>query len=513
MRLILREGYEEVIRRVCPYKDPDIAKCLHCDPEKAPCMNSEAAYECVAGVICVEGGEANETGLCPYSALKWSWKLNSLYKCDLCVNGYGYPLCYLHGDGKIDIELSQKDLDEIGTNLGWFYYGKADYNVDLPPILPWEARLVSRVLEIFEKTKGEYSPEEILEEVSEEWEVPEFTRKRVLWLIDLTLSPLGPLNLIKGNDVEEIVVVGLKRPVKVFIRGEGWRDTNIYIWTEEYFLNLINRASEELGRRLTLGNPRVNAVLSDGSRIHAVMPPLSNVHSLTVRRFSSEPLTISHLIDSGMLRPEDAAILWIAMEKEKNVLIAGNTGSGKTTLLNAIFGFVPLEERIIAIEEVPEVRIPHPHFVRMVPRGSITMKELIRDTLRMRPDRVIVGEIRKDEEAEAFMDTVLAGQGRGSYATIHGRSIQEVRSRLISMGIREIDLDSIDLVVVLRRWGEGGRIVRRLVELGGFSEDWMKDLGIEEKEIKDRARILRENPVYDLEEFARRYGGGRLPDR
>ncbi|NPA86406.1 MAG: Flp pilus assembly complex ATPase component [Candidatus Diapherotrites archaeon] len=506
VRLVLREGAEEVIREHCPYRDPAVARCLHCPPEEAPCLRSEGVYECVKGVLCAEGGVPEDTELCPHGALRWSWRLESLYKCDLCVNSHGYPLCYLKGNGSVDIELNEKDLNEVGELLGWLFYGEAPYKIELPPIFPWEARIASRVIDLFLKTRGEYSPEEILEELSEELLIPPYTRQRVLWLLDISLSPLGPLNLIKGDDIEEVVVVGLRRPVKVFKRGVGWINTNLYIWTEEYFLSLVNRAGESLGRRISISSPRLNAVLPDGSRIHAVIPPLSNVHSLTVRRFSTQPLTVSHLL-YNLLRPEEAALLWIAMEREKNVLIAGNTGSGKTTLLNALFGFVPLEERIVAVEEVPELRIPHPHFIRMIPRHDIPMKDLIRDTLRMRPDRVVVGEIRRDDEAEAFIDTVLAGQGRGSYATVHGRSVREVKSRLLSMGIREIDLDSIDVVVVLRRWGEGGRIVRQLVEMGSFGGDLLEVLDVDEEEVQRRAKILDRERIYDLEAFARRFGG------
>ncbi len=503
MRVVVKkEG--KAFERVCPYKDVRVANCLHCPPDDAPCTNSEGVFECVRGVLCADGGTPDDTSLCPYGALLWNG--TSLYKCDLCVD-HGYPRCYL--EGVADLVLEERDVKEVGELVGWIVHGRSDLNVEVLPVLPWEARLLHRVLELYERTKGEFSPEEILDELSVELDVPEFTRRRVLWLLEVTLSPLGPLNLIGGGDIEEIVVAGLREPVLVYVRGKGWLRTNLMIWTEECFLNLVNRAGESLGRRLTLRNPRLNAVLPDGSRIHAVIPPVSNVHSLTVRRFSEKPLTPSHLLDLGTATPEQLALIWYAVETEKNVLIAGNTGSGKTTSLNAILGFVPLTERIIIVEEVPEIRLPHEHVVRMIPRADISMKDLIRDTLRMRPDRVVVGEIRRDEEAEAFIETVLAGQGRGSYATIHGRSVREVKSRLLSMGIREIDLDSIDLVVVQRRWGEAGRVVRKVVEVGTFVGEVYEALGVEREELEERARFLVENKLYDLAEFARRYGSWR----
>ncbi len=489
MRIEATEEGKNIIRRVCPYHDERVIRCIHCDPPEAPCARSDGIFECVKGVLCAEGGNPDDVVLCPYNALFWR---DGLYKCDMCVER-GYPICKERGGDEITVILEEKDMEEVGNEIGWVLTDNGI--VSEMPILPWEARVARKVIDIYQRTKGEYSIEEILDDLSEELSIPERTKERVEWIVDITLSPLGPLNLIKGDNIEEIVVVGLKRPVMVYERGKGWRETNIYIWTEEYFLNLVNRAGEKMGRLISIKEPRMHAILEDGSRIHAVIPPISNVHSITVRRFRESPLTISSLIESGSISYGQAATLWAAIERELNILIAGNTGSGKTTLLNALMGFVPLDERVIAVEEVPEINIPHPHFVRMVVSG-VSMKDLIRDTLRMRPDRVIVGEIRKDEEAEAYMDTVLAGQGRGSYTTMHGRSVKEVLSRLVSMGVRKEDLDSIDVVVVVRRWGEGGRIVRRVVEL--VSNESLDD-------VEERVTFLKNNPVYDLETFARRY--------
>jgi Flp pilus assembly CpaF family ATPase len=154
------------------------------------------------------------------------------------------------------------------------------------------------------------------------------------------------------------------------------------------------------------------------------------------------------------------------MQSEINVLIAGNTGSGKTTLLNSLFSFVPLDERIIITEETPEINIPHNHRVclKINAEQKITMTDLIKTTLRMRPDRVIVGEIRTKEEVDAYLDTILAGQGKGSYATFHGLSVNETLSRLKNLGLTEQDLNALDLIILQKRWTsikDGKKIEKR----------------------------------------------------
>jgi Flp pilus assembly CpaF family ATPase len=146
----------------------------------------------------------------------------------------------------------------------------------------------------------------------------------------------------------------------------------------------------------------------------------------------------------------------MAMQTDCSMLIAGNTGSGKTSTLNALFCFIPKDERIIAVEETPEIRLLHKHFVKLnvVDNLKIGMQQLIIDSLRMRPDRIIVGEIRNSEETLAFIDTLLAGQGKGSYATFHAQSSEETLLRLKSIGVNQLDLASIDLIIVQRRWNK-----------------------------------------------------------
>ena len=159
------------------------------------------------------------------------------------------------------------------------------------------------------------------------------------------------------------------------------------------------------------------------------------------------------------------------MQADCSIMVCGNTGSGKTTLLNSIFSFVPASDRVILVEETPEMRVPHTHFARLTTSEGIElgMRELIVNTLRMRPDRVLVGEVRDPKELSAFMDTLLAGQGKGSYATFHAQSAEEAVARMRNLGAMEMDIAALDLIVVQKRWssysGKTKKEERKAVEV------------------------------------------------
>lgn len=258
--------------------------------------------------------------------------------------------------------------------------------------------------------------------------------------------------------IEEISVIGTgtKKPVFVFHREFGWIKTNVFFGRESFAKDIANKMARKTGRRLTLESPKLNACLPDGSRLTATMPPISSETSLTIRKFREKPFTPADLIENNTFSSEFCAFIWLALDLETSFLIAGNTGSGKTSSLNCLLAFVPKHERIIIAEETPEITLPHEHLVKMnvVKEQGFDMHSLIVDTLRMRPDRVVVGEIRNSSEAAAFMDTLLAGQGRGSYGTFHAQSTKEAVARLKSFGIKELDLSSIDLLLIQRRWAQ-----------------------------------------------------------
>ena len=430
--------------------------------------------------------------------------------------------------------------------------GKTVYVLkNLPQLSSEEALLLKDALEEFRKSAESRNsvPAETLEKYCGQNGL-ELETTQLSYLkktLELLSRPAGMISeLLQDEELEEIAVTGLgkAKPVRVFDKTFGWLPTNLYFSSEETFRNLVNAMAGTIGRRITLQKPKLNAVLKDGSRINACIEPASfSGPSLTIRKFRKAPFTPVELARLGTVSFEELAFLWLAIQSDCSMLVCGNTGSGKTTLLNSLFSFVPENERIISVEETPEISVPHEHYVKLNTAEEIGlgMQELIVNTLRMRPDRVIVGEVREAGEAKAFMDTLLAGQGKGCYATFHAQSANEALLRLRSLGLMEADLASIDLMLVQKRWTDnsGGktRERRKLLEIcetsanpnGGvsaekiFSYNFAKNeaekakrrpsiygkicgsFGFREKiiwkEVKERAAFLKEQEGKGMEEF------------
>ncbi len=487
------------LSNVCPYGLSQ-AKCRHCPPDEAPCVKAcpkGAIYEIAEGILAIDHELCDGCGkcveACPYGAIEIV--NGAAAKCDLCLKLYEEPQCILAGLAKI--EYSEKELKRIWEILGWAFFRDGEYTVEVPEIRLWEANILKEVVNRYAQLRGEFTWGEILDGIQyERGEFDKSTVERILNWIRLSYEGFGPLDLLKDENIEEVAVVGLKRPIMVYIRGKGWLKTNLALWSDEYFRNVVNRLADSLGRRLTKKTPRVNAILPDGSRMHAVVPPISNVHSLTIRRFNARPFTPWDLLQLGTAKPEELAAVWWAIDEEMNVVIAGNTGSGKTTTLNAILAFIPPGERIVIVEETPEIRDIHEHSIRLIPDENTSMQELVYDTLRMRPDRIIVGEVRRPEEMRALFDTMLAGQGRGSFATMHGRTADEAIRRIRSMGIPEEDLDALDVLIIQRRRGSGRGEERKIVDIVFRNKKPAED------ELRERAAALRDIQETDLKRYA-----------
>ncbi len=271
--------------------------------------------------------------------------------------------------------------------------------------------------------------------------------------------------LLADPNIEEIAMTGVGEPVFVYLRNIGWRQTNAAIDDASLAIDTINKMGRRMGRRLTLANPKINAALPDGSRLHASTSPISQTE-FTIRKFRSNPISVPELASLKTITPEALGFLWLVLQSDISAIVAGNTASGKTTTLNALFSFIPLQERVVIIEETPEIEIPHVHKVMLCSNAElgIGMEDLVHDSLRMRPDRVIVGEIRTQKETSAFMEAVLAGQARGTYATFHANNSGECLRRLVMLGISEADMPAISIVIVQRRSLLYDRIRRKVSE-------------------------------------------------
>ena len=284
--------------------------------------------------------------------------------------------------------------------------------------------------------------------------------------------------LVEDNEIEEISIIGPNKPAYVYIRKAGWKSVNAVFETEQAITDAINKMARGLGRHITMQNPRLDAILPDGSRLHASLPPIS-AGEITIRKFRQRPFSPKELCEGGLISLDAMAFLSMVMQCDFSLLIAGNTASGKTTTMNALFSFVPAKERILITEETPEINIPHEHQLKLVANKEmdIGITDLVYDSLRMRPDRMIVGEVRNKAEVEALFDVLLAGQARGSYATFHAQSAQETLLRLGALGIRNEDFGCVDCIIVQRRMLEyhsqkrETKEVRKVVEIAEIDEE------------------------------------------
>jgi flagellar protein FlaI len=280
-------------------------------------------------------------------------------------------------------------------------------------------------------------------------------REAILTILEweiLNESILTPF--LEDENLEEIAVNGINVPIMVYHNIFGWVETNLYFTTNNKIKTLVNRIAAPLGRQLSFNTPVINATLKNGSRLNASIDPIAfSGANLTIRKFKENPMNPINIIDSKTANSELFGFFWLLMQTSSSILISGNTGSGKTTTLNSLFCFLPKSERIVVVEETPEITLPQKHKIKLNTHDKvgIGLDNLIDNTFRMRPDRVIVGEVRTKNEASAFVNTMLAGQAKGSYATFHAESSKEAIERLISFGIEKNAIMSIDIIIVQKR--------------------------------------------------------------
>jgi pilus assembly protein CpaF len=308
-------------------------------------------------------------------------------------------------------------------------------------------------------------------------------------LVDVTNDVLGygPLEpLLARDDIADIMVNG---PNQVFIEVNGKvEETEIRFRDGAQLLNICQRIVGQVGRRVDESSPICDARLADGSRVNVIAPPLAiDGTALTIRKFKKDKLTIDQLVKFGSISPEGAEILKIIGRVRCNVIISGGTGSGKTTLLNCLTAYIDTDQRIVTCEDTAELQLQQPHAVRLETRppniegeGEVTMRDLVKNCLRMRPDRIIVGEVR-GPEAFDLLQAMNTGHD-GSMGTLHANSPREALSRIesmITMGgfslpaktIREMMNGSVDVIVQAARLRDGSRRITHITEVVGMEGD------------------------------------------
>lgn len=284
--------------------------------------------------------------------------------------------------------------------------------------------------------------------------------------------------LLEDDELEEVMIVGPNKPVYVFHRKHNMCATNVVFYEDKDIQTLIERIARGIGRHIDVQTPLLDARLADGTRVNATIPPTSiDGSTITIRKFRKDPLTVIDSIEKRTINYEVAAFLWLAVEgygaKPANILIAGGTASGKTTTLNILSSFVPANERIITIEDTAELALPIKHWIRFETRppglegtGEITMNDLVKNALRMRPDRIIVGEIR-GEEGFTLFSAMNTGHD-GALGTVHSNSAKETLTRLTSppINVPIVMLNSLNLIVMQQRINDRRKgLIRRITEV------------------------------------------------
>lgn len=341
-----------------------------------------------------------------------------------------------------------------------------------------------------DKTVSEFINDEIDQTIFG-YDLTNLERSHLYNLIDNEINGYGPLTeLLKDKNVTEIMV---NSPDEIYIEIDGQliKDEGVSFINDEHIIRTIQRLIEPLGRTIDVANPMVDSRLADGSRINAVIPPLSTKGPvITIRKFKESMATIDDLIRIGSLTPYMARFLEASVKGKLNIIVCGGTGSGKTTLLNILSSFISHDERIITIEDAAELKLKQKHVISLETRTTnyesndeITIRDLVINSLRMRPDRIIVGEVR-GKEAFDMLQAMNTGHD-GSLTTLHANGCEDALNRLETMilmagleipvkAIREYIYSAIDLVVNIDRMSDGKRKITSISEISGFKDGMLE---------------------------------------
>ena len=321
----------------------------------------------------------------------------------------------------------------------------------------------------------------------EETPLAKTDRERLIRELTADILGYGPLEpFLAEDEVTEIMVNGFDR---IYVEREGRIEaTDAAFVDDDHLIRIIDKIVSQVGRRVDEASPMVDARLPDGSRVNAIIPPLSLLGpTLTIRKFSRDPYTMDDLIAFGSVTPKAASFLRACVEGKLNVLISGGTGTGKTTMLNALSASIPEEERIVTIEDAAELQLQQDHWIRLESRppnvegeGEVRIRELVRNALRMRPDRIVVGEVRGAETLD-MLQAMNTGH-EGSLTTIHANSPRDGLSRLETMvlmsgvnfplqAIREQVASALDVIIHLTRLVDGSRRISKITEVLGMESE------------------------------------------
>jgi flagellar protein FlaI len=305
-------------------------------------------------------------------------------------------------------------------------------------------------------------------------------KRKVLssYLIQNTLG-LGELEILMADDnLEDIVINGPAEPIQVYHKRHGWCSTNLWIKRDDTVYEYAANIGRRVGRQINVLNPIMNAYLPNGDRVNATLAPISSFgNTLSIRKFAKNPWTIPYLIDVQTITPEVASLIWLCIQNEISLLSSGGTGSGKTSFLNAMACMIPPNQRIISIEDTRELSLPDfLHWVAMTTRepnpegkGEVTMLDLMVNALRQRPDRIIVGEVRRQREAEVLFEAMHTGHS--VYATFHADNAEECINRLTTppINVPTSSLSALGGIIVQYRNRRSG--IRRTFEFAEITNE------------------------------------------